>query len=428
MKIFINPKPEKWEELLRRPYTTTTEIENNVQIIFNEVQHKGDIAVKKYTSFFDKVKLDRLDLSLQEADELSTKLSPELKKAILQAYTNIYKFHKAQEAKPFVVETQPGITCWLEKKPIAKVGLYIPGGSAPLFSTVLMLGVPAQLAGCQEIVLCTPPNQNKSIHPAIQFAAKLCGITRIVKVGGIQAIAALTFGTETIPKVYKIFGPGNQFVTQAKLKAFQNGIAIDMPAGPSELMIVADNTANSSFVAADLLSQAEHGPDSQTLLVSNSNDFIQEVKNEINRQLASLNRTNIIRKALQHTKFIYLESPQASLNLINVYAPEHLIIARKDKAFFKEGVQNAGSVFLGNYSPESVGDYATGTNHTLPTNGFAKQYSGVCLDSFLKSTSFQELSSEGLQNIGNTVELMAQAEGLEAHKNAVSIRLNKLKS
>ena len=349
-----------------------------------------------------------------------------MKDAIRVAHQNITIFHKAQKTKKVSKETYRGVFCWQEKRPIQKVGLYIPGGTAPLFSTVLMLAIPAEIAECKEIVLCSPPNKEGKIHPAILYAAHLCGVSKIIKVGGIQAIAALTFGTESIPQVYKIFGPGNQFVTVAKQLATKYGVAIDMPAGPSELLVVADDSANASYVAADLLSQAEHGADSQVVLVSTSKVLIEEVSAEISKQLAVLPRVAIATKAIENSKSIYLENDQLCLDLINEYGPEHFIVATKNNDFYLDNIENAGSVFIGNYTPESAGDYASGTNHTLPTNGFSKSYSGVNLDSFLKSITFQEISKEGIKRLGKSIEIMAEAEGLQAHKNAVTIRLKDL--
>jgi len=353
-------------------------------------------------------------------------VSVELKKAINIAKSNIEKFHKAQKTENVIVETTAGVQCWQEKRPITNVGLYIPGGTAPLFSTVLMLAIPASIAGCKEIVLCSPPDINGNINPAILYAAKLCGVTKIYKVGGIQAIAGMTFGTETIPKVSKIFGPGNQFVTVAKQLSTKFGVAIDMPAGPSELLVFADDSANAAFIASDLLSQAEHGIDSQVILVSTSKEILEFVISEIQDQLIELPRKEIAKQAISNSKLIYVENKETALELINKYAPEHFIICTKEDEYFIENIENAGSVFIGNYTPESAGDYASGTNHTLPTNGFSKAYSGVNLDSFLKSITFQKISKEGLRNIGKSIEIMAEAEGLQAHKNAVSIRLKSL--
>jgi histidinol dehydrogenase len=427
MKTIINPPKQDWNTILQRPTKSVVDIEKTVNQVFLDVQENGDIAIEKYTNKFDGVSLGNTIVSAEEIDEAILEVSSELKEAINVAKTNITKFHAAQKTKKVVVETTIGVQCWQEKKPISKIGLYIPGGTAPLFSTVLMLAIPAQIAGCKEIVLCSPPDKNGKINPAILYAATLCGVAKIFKVGGIQAIAAMTFGTESIPKVSKIFGPGNQFVTVAKQIAAKYGVAIDMPAGPSELLVVADASANASFVASDLLSQAEHGIDSQVVLVSDSIELIEAVQNEIQKQLLELPRKEIAAKALENSKMILMEDENSALNLINAYAPEHLIIATKNNAFFVDTIENAGSVFIGNYTPESAGDYASGTNHTLPTNGFSKVYSGVNLDSFLKSITYQKISKEGLRNIGNSIEVMAAAEGLQAHKNAVSIRLKNLK-
>jgi histidinol dehydrogenase len=352
----------------------------------------------------------------------------DLKEAIALAKSNIEKFHAAQKTTKIEMETTEGVLCWQEKRAIQKVGLYIPGGSAPLFSTVLMLAVPAKLAGCKEIVLCTPPGKNGKINPAILYAANLCGVTKIYKIGGIQAIAGLTFGTKTIDKVYKIFGPGNQFVTVAKQLATQYNVAIDMPAGPSELLVFADASANPAFVAADLLSQAEHGTDSQVILVTTSKSILKSVETEIDKQINELPRKEIAQKAMENSKLMLIKNDQEAIEFINEYAPEHFIICSKNEDFFIENITNAGSVFIGNYTPESAGDYASGTNHTLPTNGYAKNYSGVNLDSFLKSMTFQKISAKGIQNIGKAIEIMAEAEGLQAHKNAVTLRLKSLEN
>lgn len=423
MNKIYNPKPESWSTLLERPTKTVDDIEATVKEIFKEVQKKGDEAITKYTSLFDGVAVDNLEVTPEEINEAIASISQELKDAIQLAKSNIEKFHTAQKNTRVSVETTPGVACWQEKRPIQKIGLYIPGGTAPLFSTVLMLAVPANISGCKEIVLCSPPDKKGKINPAILYAAQLCGVTKILKVGGIQAIAGLTFGTASIPKVYKIFGPGNQFVTVAKQLATQFGVAIDMPAGPSELLIVADDTAVPAFVASDLLSQAEHGTDSQVILVSTSKDLIDAVETEIQTQLEVLPRKAIATKAIENSKLIYVENDQIALDLIDEYGPEHFIICAKNEDFYVNNIGNAGSVFIGNYTPESAGDYASGTNHTLPTNGYAKNYSGVNLDSFLKSMTFQKITAEGIQNIGPAIELMAEAEGLQAHKNAVTLRL-----
>ena len=427
MNKIYNPKREDWEEVLKRPTKTVSDIENTVNIIFTEVQGFGDSTLKKYTEKFDGVALDALQVSESEIREASSAVSTELKNAIAVAKQNIEAFHSAQKTTKVEVETAPGVLCWQEKRPIQKVGLYIPGGSAPLFSTILMLAVPANIAGCKEIVLCTPPNHEGKIHPAMLYTANLCGVTQIFKVGGIQAIAGMTFGTECIPKVYKIFGPGNQYVTVAKQIATKHGVAIDMPAGPSELLVMADDSANASFVASDLLSQAEHGADSQVILVSTSKDMINEVEKEIGKQITQLPRKNIAEKAIANSRLIYVEETQTAIDLINEYGPEHYILCVGNEDEYLNQLINAGSVFIGNYTPESAGDYASGTNHTLPTNGYAKQYSGVNLDSFMKSMTFQKISSKGILEIGKTIELMAEAEGLQAHKNAVTLRLESLK-
>jgi len=428
MKKIYNPPKESWSEILKRPILDSATIEDTVDEIFNEVKTKGDIAIIRYTNLFDDVHLNNINVTDNEIKEANNLVSKELKAAIKLSKSNIEKFHKAQKSKSIRVETSNGVNCWQEKRPIQKVGLYIPGGTAPLFSTILMLAVPASLAGCSEIILCSPPNKEGKIHPAILFTAQLCGVTKIFKVGGIQAIAGLTFGTQTIPKVYKIFGPGNQFVTTAKQLATKFGVAIDMPAGPSELLIVADDTADPSFVASDLLSQAEHGIDSQVILVSTSKKLIDLVENEISVQIKKLPRKEIVKKAIENSKLIYVDKDRIALDLINEYGPEHFIICISDYNYYVNGIINAGSVFIGNYTPESAGDYASGTNHTLPTNGYTKQYSGVNLDSFMKSMTFQKISEEGIKNIGNAIELMAEAEGLHAHKNAVSLRLRSLEN
>lgn len=423
MNKIYNPKPETWSSILERPTKTIDDIESTVKEIFKEVQKKGDVAVAKYTSIFDGISLGNYEVTKAEVDQAIASIADELKEAILLAKANIEKFHSAQKTDRISVETIEGVNCWQEKRPIQKIGLYIPGGTAPLFSTVLMLAVPAQIAGCNEIVLCSPPDKNGNINPAILYAANLCGVTKILKVGGIQAIAGMTFGTESIPKVYKIFGPGNQFVTVAKQLATQFGVAIDMPAGPSELLVVADDTAVPAFVASDLLSQAEHGADSQVILVSTSKKMVTAVEMEIQIQMDALPRKAIAEKAIANSKLIFVENDTIALELINEYGPEHFIICSEQEDFYSDGVHNAGSIFIGNYTPESAGDYASGTNHTLPTNGYAKNYSGVNLDSFLKSMTFQKISKKGLQNIGKSIEIMADAEGLQAHKNAVSLRL-----
>ena len=428
MRNIIYPKKETWSEILKRPTQTVKEIETTVNQVFEDVQKNGDTAIKKYTKKFDKVAVTSLKVTQEEISIAVEAVSRELKEAIQQAAANIEKFHRAQKTEKVYQETTPGVVCWQEKRPIEKVGLYIPGGTAPLLSTVLMLAIPAKIAGCQEIILCSPPNFEGKIANEILYTAHLCGVTNIFKVGGIQAISGLTFGTETIPKVYKIFGPGNQFVTVAKQLATKYGVAIDMPAGPSELLVMADDSANASFVASDLLSQAEHGADSQVILVSTSEKLIEDVSKEVEKQLKELPRIEIATKAIQNSKSILVKDFKQALALINEYAPEHFIVCTKNNDFFIDGILNAGSVFIGNYTPESAGDYASGTNHTLPTNGYSKSYSGVNLDSFTKSITFQEISKKGIQNIGKSIELMALAEGLQAHKNAVSIRLKEINS
>ena len=426
MQIINNPSKTDWKAILKRPTQTVNDIEGTVTSVFNDVVAKGDAAIKAYTVRFDGVDLETNIVSTKEIEDAIKVVPENLKNAIEKAKQNIEVFHKAQQTSKVEVETTNGVSCWQEKRPIEKVGLYIPGGTAPLFSTVLMLAVPAQIAGCKEIVLCSPPNKQGELAPEILFAANLCGVTKIIKVGGIQAVAGLTFGTETIPQVYKIFGPGNQFVTVAKQLATKHGVAIDMPAGPSELLVVADKSANASYIASDLLSQAEHGTDSQVILVSTSQSIIEAVSDEIEKQLEVLPRKAIAEKAIANSKLIYVENHELALEMINEYGPEHFIICTEENDFYVDGIRNAGSVFIGDYTPESAGDYASGTNHTLPTNGFSKAYSGVNLDSFLKQMTFQKISKAGLLNIGETIELMAEAEGLQAHKNAVSIRLKDL--
>ncbi len=427
MNKIYNPTKNDWQTLLQRPTKTVNDIEGTVNQVFQEVKTEGDVAVARYTTKFDKVSLTSFLVTDQEIQEGIASVTSELQEAIQTAKQNIERFHTAQKTERVSLETTFGVQCWQEKRPIQKVGLYIPGGTAPLFSTILMLAIPAKIAGCQEIVLCTPPDSEGKINPAILYTAHLCGVTRVMKVGGIQAIAAMTFGTETIPKVYKIFGPGNQFVTVAKQLATKYHVAIDMPAGPSELLVVADEAADASFVASDLLSQAEHGVDSQVILVSTSKELMDEVENELEKQLKELPRKEIAAQAIANSKLIFVEDDEIALALINEYGPEHFIVCTIDQNYYVDNVANAGSVFIGNYTPESAGDYASGTNHTLPTNGYTKQYSGVNLDSFLKSMTFQKISQDGIMNIGNAIELMAEAEGLQAHKNAVTLRLNKLK-
>jgi histidinol dehydrogenase len=428
MQIINNPNRKNWSDILKRPTQTVGDIEDTVNKIFTEVSEKGDEAIKAYTNKFDGVTLESQSVSIEEIEQAVKNVPEKLQNAIKVAKQNIELFHAAQKTSKIALETTKGVACWQEKRPIEKVGLYIPGGTAPLFSTVLMLAIPAQIAGCKEIVLCSPPNKEGVLAPEILFTAQLCGVTKIIKVGGIQAIAGLTFGTESIPQVNKIFGPGNQYVTVAKQIATKYGVAIDMPAGPSELLVVADASANASYVASDLLSQAEHGTDSQVILVSTSKSLIDKVSDEVEKQLQALPRKAIAEKAIANSKLVYIENDSLALELINIYGPEHFIICSKNEDLYIDGITNAGSVFIGDYTPESAGDYASGTNHTLPTNGFSKAYSGVNLDSFMKSMTFQKITKEGLLNIGETIELMAEAEGLQAHKNAVSIRLKDLKN
>lgn len=428
MNVIENPTRETWSALLQRPTKTVEDIENTVNQIFSDIQKNKDAAVKKYTELFDGVNTETLLVSQAEIEAASSEVSDELKNAIAVAKTNISNFHSAQKTEKVALETTKGVRCWQEKRPIQRVGLYIPGGTAPLFSSVLMLALPAKIAGCEEIVLCSPPNKEGKIHPAILYTANLCGVTKIYKVGGIQAIAAMTFGTESILQVFKLFGPGNQYVTVAKQLATKYGVAIDMPAGPSELLVMADDSADPSFVSSDLLSQAEHGTDSQVILVSTSKKLIADVSNELEKQLAVLPRVDIAKKAIENSKSILVENDEIALDLINHYGPEHFIVCTKNNAFYVNNISNAGSVFIGNYTPESAGDYASGTNHTLPTNGFTKAYSGVNLDSFMKSITFQEITKEGIKNIGNAIEIMAETEGLQAHKNAVTLRLKSLES
>jgi histidinol dehydrogenase len=423
MKKISYPPKENWESLLQRPLTDFSRLSELVNRVFEDIRTEGDKALKKYTLEFDKVEINSLRVNEEEINLAIQKVPEGLKDAILLAKNNIEKFHASQKEKPVMVETMPGVLCWRESRPIEKVGIYIPGGTAPLFSTVLMLGIPARLAGCREIVLCTPPGKNGAIDPAILYTAQLVGVSSVFKAGGIQAIAAMTFGTENIPKVDKIFGPGNQYVTTAKQIAQNFGVAIDMPAGPSEVLIITDDSANPSFVAADLLSQAEHGADSQVILLSNSEKIIDLTLKEVENQLEKLPRKNMAAESLANSSAILLSSLDECINFSNLYAPEHLILATGNANELAKKVISAGSVFLGNYSCESAGDYASGTNHTLPTNGYARNYSGVSLDSFVKKITFQEITSEGIKNIGPAIELMADAEQLFAHKNAVSLRL-----
>ena len=428
MEQFISPDKSSWDALLARPTATYDDLEPLVAEVFEAVKTQGDAAVRGYTQKFDGVAREQLRVSPAEIAAAVERVPQELKDAILLAKGNIERFHQAQITSPVKVTTQTGVSCWQEKRPIQKVGLYIPGGSAPLFSTILMLAVPAQIAGCHEIVLCSPPDKNGALPDVVLYTAQLCGITQIFTVGGIQAIAAMTFGTESIPNVYKLFGPGNQYVTVAKQWATRFNMAIDMPAGPSELLVVADASAQPAYVAADLLSQAEHGPDSQVILVTTAAAILPAVQAEIKRQLNDLPRKAIAEKAIANSKMIAFESDEEAIDFINQYGPEHYIICMENEEDYINAIENAGSVFVGNYTPESAGDYASGTNHTLPTNGYAKQYSGVNLDSFLKQMTFQKLTAKGIQGIGPAIEAMAEAEGLQAHKNAVTLRLNDLKN
>jgi histidinol dehydrogenase len=428
MTIHNNPKRTAWEAILNRPTQQIDTLNDLVRGVFKTVKQLGDTALLDYTKQFDGVEIDFLRVPKKDILDAETNISIELKQAIIKAKSNIESFHSAQRTAPVVVDTQPGVRCWQDKRPIQSVGLYIPGGTAPLFSTVLMLAIPARLAGCSSVVLCTPPNSSGTVADEILFTAALCGIDQVYRVGGIQAIAAMTFGTDAIPKVNKIFGPGNQYVTAAKQYATKYGAAIDMPAGPSELLVMADASANPEFVASDLLSQAEHGIDSQVILVSTDKTVLNAVLKAIQDQTQSLCRKAIIIKALENMKLIFCSTKEMAVDLINFYGPEHYIISTSNNEFYVDQVQNAGSVFIGDYTPESAGDYASGTNHTLPTNGHAKAYSGVNLDSFLKSITFQQITKTGLLDLGPTIELMAEAEGLTAHKNAVTIRLKSLQN
>ncbi len=433
MNVYNNPTARELEQVLQRPTHNISDMEDTVRQVFKAVKGDGDKAVRAYTKKFDKVDTNYLQVTEAEIDAAEAKLNPELKQAIRHAAANIEKFHRTQLLNEPKVEIAEGISCWREARGIESVGLYIPGGSAPLFSTVLMLGIPARLAGCKNVILCTPPKATKAkgegeIPAAILYAAKITGITQIYKAGGVQAIAAMTFGTETIPKAYKLFGPGNQFVTIAKQMALQHGTAIDMPAGPSEVMVVADRSANAAYVAADLLSQAEHGADSQVILITYSEDFAEQVQDALDSQLMALNRKETAHAALQNSTILILDDIETAIGIINRYAPEHLILAVANEEQYIPYILNTGSVFIGNLTPESCGDYASGTNHTLPTNGHAKAYSGVSVDSFVKKITFQKIDRTGLQNIGQTVITMAKAEGLDAHANAVHIRLNDLKN
>lgn len=423
MNIIINPDKAQYATLLARPHHDASDLNSIVAQVLADIRQNGDEAIRRYELKFDKVQLDDLAVSPAEMTEASDLVTPELRNAIQQAHDNIARFHQAQQMSPIRVETQPGVECWQQSVAIERVGLYIPGGTAPLFSTVLMLATPAKIAGCDEIILCSPPNREGKLHPAILVAAQIAGVSRIYKVGGVQAIGAMAYGTESIPRVSKIFGPGNQFVMCAKQQVSLGQVAIDMPAGPSEVAIVADETCNPTFVAADLLSQAEHGADSQSILFTDSTRVAQAVSAEVERQLSLLPRQEIAAQAIEHSKIIVLRDIDEAFDICNEYAPEHLILAMDDALSYTSRIINAGSVFLGHYSCESAGDYASGTNHTLPTSGYAKAYSGVNLDSFCRKITFQNLTAEGVRSIGHTVELMAQAESLDAHKQAMTYRI-----
>ncbi len=428
MQIFQYPERKEWGGLLTRPTMDHSKLNATVAQVLDAVRQEGDEAVRKYTRLFDKAEPASIQVEATEIDAAEATLDERLKKAIETAARNIRQFHEAQRPAEVFVETVPGVRCWQKAVPIERVGLYIPGGSAPLFSTVLMLAIPARIAGCKKIVLCSPPDREGNINPAILFAARLAGVTEIFKIGGVQAIGAMAYGTETVPKVYKIFGPGNQYVMAAKQQIGLTTVAIDMPAGPSEVAVMADDSANAAFVAADLLSQAEHGPDSQVILITNSEVLVGAVQKEIDRQLQLLPRKEIATKALDNSRVFVLKSRDEMIDLANQYAPEHLILSLSGYAEVAERIVNAGSVFLGNYSPESAGDYASGTNHTLPTNGWALAFSGVNLDSFMKKITYQEISANGLLTLGPVIETMAEAEELFAHRNAVTLRLNKLRN
>ena len=424
MKKILYPQPNEWAELLKRPVMNMETLRGTVNEVLDRIKAEGDKAVLDYEERFDKVKLESLAVSEAEMMEAEALVPIELKAAILMAQKNIHTFHAAQKFEGKKVETVPGVTCWQKAVAIEKVGLYIPGGTAPLFSTVLMLATPAKIAGCKEIVLCTPPNKEGKVNPAILYAAQVAGVSKIFKAGGVQAIGAMAYGTESVPKVYKIFGPGNQYVMAAKQQVSLHDVAIDMPAGPSEVEVLADETANPAFVAADLLSQAEHGVDSQVVLITTSEKLMKEVEYEVQHQLSRLPRWEIADKALSNSKLILVNDMEEAISMTNEYAPEHLIIETRDYMELAEKVVNAGSVFLGPLTPESAGDYASGTNHTLPTNGYAQAYSGVSLDSFIRKITFQEITREGILNIGPAIEVMAANEQLDAHKNAVTVRLN----
>ena len=426
MKTVFNPTIDQWNELTARPTASLNEVMPIVEEVFGAIQSQGDQAIQAFSEKFDGIRPDTIEVDSTDLKTAQNELSADLKAAIDKAYNNIYAFHLAQQTKRVQVDVQEGVSCWQEKRPIEKVGLYIPGGTAPLFSSILMLAIPAQIAGCNDIILCSPPNSQGKLPKELLYTAQLCGVTKIFKVGGIQAIAGMTFGTESIPNVYKIFGPGNQYVTVAKQMASRYKTAIDMPAGPSELLIVADETADPDFVASDLLSQAEHGSDSQVIVVTTKKSILENIKGAINEQLQNLPRKNIAKKALLNSKMIVLENDETAVAFINSYGPEHYIICVENEDYYVDNVRNAGSVFIGKYTPESAGDYASGTNHTLPTNGYSKQYSGVNLDSFTKAITFQKINKQGIQDLGESIELMAAAEGLVGHKNAISLRLKKI--
>lgn len=427
MKVIRYPERAEWSALLERPHADLTVLQATVSNILSDVKARGDAAVREYEARFDHVNLSSLGVTPAEMDEAETLVPADLKEALQLAGQNIATFHASQRFESRRVQTSPGVVCWQKAVPIERVGLYVPGGTAPLFSTVLMLAVPARLAGCREVVLCTPPDRQGKVHPAILYAARLAGVTRVYKAGGVQAVGAMAYGTETIPRVYKIFGPGNQYVMAAKQQVSLHDVAIDMPAGPSEVAVLADEWADPAFVAADLLSQAEHGADSQALLVTTSAALIERVQAEVERQLALLPRRELASCSLEHSKLMLMRTMDDAVDLLNAYAPEHLIIETRDYAALADRVVNAGSVFLGAYAPESAGDYASGTNHTLPTSGYARAYSGVNLDSFVRKITFQEISPEGLRNIGPAIERLAAGEQLDAHRNAVTLRLHSLK-
>ena len=423
MNIIKYPSREQWAEIIERPHLDVTELNQTVAAVLADVRQRGDEAVKGYELKFDHIDLDTLAVSDEEMAEAETLVSAELREAISLAHDNIRKFHEAQRFRSKKVETQPGVVCWQKSVAIEKVGLYIPGGTAPLFSTVLMLATPAKIAGCSEIVLCTPPDRQGRVNPAILVAARVAGVSHIYKIGGVQAIGAMAYGTETVPKVYKIFGPGNQYVMAAKQQVSLHDVAIDMPAGPSEVCVIADEMASPAFVAADLLSQAEHGADSQVILITTSHKVIDDVQQEVDRQLDRLPRKEIAQRSLQNSRIILVRDKKEAIELSNAYAPEHLVIQTEDYETLADHVVNAGSVFLGRYACESAGDYASGTNHTLPTHGYATAYNGVNLDSYCRKVTFQHLSEEGVRSIGRAVELMAEAEQLDAHKNAMTVRM-----